>query len=42
MKEKKLFGRIFLIQTKGLFKLNKIYLIETKYPWQKYIFLYIK
>ena len=31
MKENNLFGRLFLIQTKDLFELNNICLIQTKY-----------
>ena len=35
MKENNLFERLFLVQTKDLFELNNICLIQTKYPWDK-------
>ena len=35
MKENNLSGRLFKIQTKDLFALNNIYLIQKKYLWVK-------
>ena len=41
MKENNLFGRLFLIQTKDLFESNNICLIQAKYLWAKWIFVWI-
>ena len=35
MKENNLFKRLFLIETKYLFELNNICLIQTEYLWAK-------
>ena len=35
MKENNFFGSLFVIQTKDLFKLNEICLIQTKFPLAK-------